>query len=1028
MSNWDDELNLIATRLLNGQDKDKQRVIQRLEVYRKILRDGEIDFKDNQSAHVDLLNIGLVVKRKNNLKIANPIYRTKFDEKWIDQQLNQIKGVTISHEKKTKEKTPIITAESKVMNKQSRNNSNNSQNQGNTSNQTSNLMNQKIHDIKKWFIDNFIILVFGQIFSVIYTRLFPNNLPLWVEISLILIYGLILSFLMFAVFEILKHRKTWINYIESNKKGIIIVILFIAFLIVPIYIFRKNIEVGTINQDAKRATDTFKSKQLEGLSLAIKSGKKLEQILNSNPKITEYPTIEPIYTLHKTLNKIYESNQLKANQEVRAILFNPQGNKIAFTENKSLKIYDFKTKKDRKESFNHVITSFSFSEDGTLIAVGLKNGDVKILNELSLNIIDSESLNTEISSISFSKDKSKLLTTGKNGDVRLWQISRGEFISDKPLFQEEDLQRHKHILSASFSPDGRYIATAGEIGSNGNDEKIKLWDSQSGEYIRSIATNHRRIESISFSRDGKYIATAENTAENTAGNDVVRIWNTQDNTTDKDNLIPEMEAYGVKKVSFSQWKNLELIAAVGTDGIVRVWQFSHDNSSQKPKSELLTKLNGHTDEILTLAFTRKEPYYLATAGKDSKIRIWKFLPQRQILVNQSENMGELKSIHVGLSRQELRLVTLQKDGKAKIWDLNTKIENPNNADLDLQNVAKVTLSGDNKLLAVIKKDGTGKFYNLSGRPYTNKKAFKTPQKEVASFNSKKQVLATAGKDGKIYFWNILQGQNQDEYLDVAFDEIKSLKYSSDDKFVAVRTINNELKVFSLSSKGDWNKINTDDIGKVTNFNFASKEGRIYIVAGTLNGKLLLGELIENEIKKIDIKLWENRVHSHKIEAVISSPDGDYIASFDANDEGEGKAKFWNLSIDKNTHQVKEINLDWRDQTPSKITCLTFSPSYKFGQLIAGGDSNGKIHIWNMKGQKIAEFEPEGNQGQQSKIKVTHITFSPKGDKVDNFIIAAYENGIVRSWQVAELDHLLEEGCKWLENYFYNHDGKNELGC
>ena len=85
------ELNLIKTRLLEGEERDKQRVIERLEAYREILRHGKIDFDENQPAHQDLLNIrNLIQKRNGKLIIRYPIYGQSLNETWVDKQLNRI--------------------------------------------------------------------------------------------------------------------------------------------------------------------------------------------------------------------------------------------------------------------------------------------------------------------------------------------------------------------------------------------------------------------------------------------------------------------------------------------------------------------------------------------------------------------------------------------------------------------------------------------------------------------------------------------------------------------------------------------------------------------------------------------------------------------------------------------------------------------------------------------------------------------------------------------------------------------------
>jgi WD40 repeat protein len=56
-------------------------------------------------------------------------------------------------------------------------------------------------------------------------------------------------------------------------------------------------------------------------------------------------------------------------------------------------------------------------------------------------------------------------------------------------------------LSVSFSPDGKYIATAS------GDKTARLWD-LTGKLIQEFKGHQDWVSSVSFSPDGKYIATA----------------------------------------------------------------------------------------------------------------------------------------------------------------------------------------------------------------------------------------------------------------------------------------------------------------------------------------------------------------------------------------------------------------------------------------------------------------------------------------------------------------------------------------
>ena len=81
--------------------------------------------------------------------------------------------------------------------------------------------------------------------------------------------------------------------------------------------------------------------------------------------------------------------------------------------------------------------------------------------------------------------------------------------------QERLLQGHQgSVNSASFSPDGKYIVTAG------SDGDARLWDISGVEtrYITSLQGHSGNVKTANFSPDGKLVVTS-------SFDGTVRIWN-----------------------------------------------------------------------------------------------------------------------------------------------------------------------------------------------------------------------------------------------------------------------------------------------------------------------------------------------------------------------------------------------------------------------------------------------------------------------------------------------------------------------
>lgn len=193
--------------------------------------------------------------------------------------------------------------------------------------------------------------------------------------------------------------------------------------------------------------------------------------------------------------------------------------------------------------------------------------------------------------VSFTKYGDKIATGGPGHKVHLWETETGNLI--------RTVGEHKKALtSVAVSPDGKVVVTGS------SDTMEHVWDLETGERLRTLGGQVKPASPLVISPDGTWLV-APTESGSTLG---AALWNVE---TGK--RIGSLKGHQgpVHDVTVS-WDG-RYVATAGEDGTARVWDAR--------TGDQLQLLGAHRRPVRAVAFSPRG-YRLATGSTDQTIRLW----------------------------------------------------------------------------------------------------------------------------------------------------------------------------------------------------------------------------------------------------------------------------------------------------------------------------------------------------------------------------------------------------------------------
>ena len=546
------------------------------------------------------------------------------------------------------------------------------------------------------------------------------------------------------------------------------------------------------------------------------------------------------------------------------------------------------------------------------------------------------------------------------------------------------------VVSVAFSPDGRVLASASNVGvdfSGSKDKTIRLWDSASGKKLLVLKGHTDGVRSIVFSPNGRLLASG-------AEDKTIRLWDT---ASGKMRAVLRGHEKGVISVAFSP--DGRMLASGATDNTIRLW----DPTNGKE----LAVLRGHENRILSVAFS-PDGRVLASGSEDETIRLWDtatgkelvVLIGHQLWVNSVAFSPDGRFLASGAFDKTIRLwdptngkelavlkghegavfsVAFSPDGSmlaSGAADKTIRLWEPaSGKELAVirgheRMVESVTFSPDGRVLASGARDKTIRLWNLARSKELDMIKGLGGWVNALAFNPEGSMLASGGQDKTIYLWDPSSGKELMTFKGHA-QEILSVTFSPDGRVLASGAKDKTIRL--------WDKASGKELAVLK-----GHEDGIESIVFSPDSRILASGSSDKTIRLWDTgsgkELAVFKGHGSRIQSVVFSPDGRMLAS----GSSDGTIRLWDTVSGKELAMLGGHELD--------ITSVTFSPD---GRVLAAGEYDGTIRLWDpTSGKELAVLR--GHEGI-----VRAIAFSPDG----RVLASGANDQTVRLWDAASWKEL-----------------------